>query len=110
MKVTNCASRVKEELAVAWNRSGQLVHDIGELGTELASIERSAFELIRLARNFKPAPERHGIYTVDPAADTSDPRETLAILKERMRRTAENLERAQDLLKQSRETIRVIAG
>jgi hypothetical protein len=110
MKITNSASRVKEELAVAWNRSGQLVHDITELGTELASIERVAFELARQVRDFKPAVERHGIFTIDPTADTSDPRETLAILRERLRRTAENLERAEDLLKQARETIRVVAG
>ena len=110
MKTRTSASLVKDELAVVWNRSGQLVADVSEFLTAIASIETAAFELIRLARDFKPAPERHGIYTVDPAADTSDPRETLAILKERLLRTAENVERAEDLLRQARETIRVIAG
>jgi hypothetical protein len=110
MKITSSAGLVKEELEIVWNRSGQLVHDITQLGTNLASLERAAFELARRARDFKPEPERHGIFTVNPAADTSDPRETLAVLKQRLQRIAENLGTARNLLNQSCETIRELVG
>jgi hypothetical protein len=109
MKTTNSA-RIGEELETIWNRSGQLVYELTELGTELASLETMAAKLAERARTFTPAPERHGIYTRDPAADTSDPRETLALVKERIRRTAEILERARGLLNDQCEAIARIVG
>ena len=110
MRITSSTSRIHEDLTTVWNRSGQLVHDLTELGTELASLETAVAALAERSRTFAPEPERHGIYTVDPRADTSDPRELLAVLKERLRRTANNLDCAADLLRQRRDTIRVITG
>jgi len=110
MRVSNPTPKIHEDLVTVWNRSGQLIHDLTELGTELASLEITAARLSERSRTFTPAPERHGVYTVDPSADTSDPRETLAVLKERLRRTAENLQRASDLLEDRRDTIARIVG
>ena len=107
---TNLALQVKEDLLVVWNRSGQLTHDLQELGLELASLDRMAAELTERARIFEPPRQRDGYRFIDPAVDTSDPRETLAVLKERLRRTAENLEHAQRLLEERYETIRAIVG
>jgi hypothetical protein len=105
------ASMVKEELVTVWNRSGQLVHDLTELGLELASLDRLAADLLERARTFvEPPPRRDGYYVVDPAVDTSDTRETILVLKERLRRTAENLEHARRLLEERCETIRTIVG
>jgi hypothetical protein len=105
MRTISSTSRINEDLLTVWNRSGQLIHDLTELGTELASLESTAMQLTARSRTFTPAPERHGVFTVDPSADTSDPRETLAVVKERLRRAAENLERARDLLNDRRDTI-----
>jgi hypothetical protein len=104
----NAVSRVKEELVTVWNRSGQLTHDLTELGLDLASLDRAAADLTERARNYEPPRQRDGYTAVDPAVDTSDPRETLAILKERLRRTAQNLEQAKNLLDERCETIRRI--
>jgi hypothetical protein len=110
MRVTHPSSKIYEDVQTVANRGAQLVHDLGELGTELASLETAAAALTERSKTFAPPRERHGIYTVDPAADTSDPRETLAVLKERLRRTEENLARAAEFLRQRRDTIRAIVG
>jgi hypothetical protein len=110
MRTTNAVSRVTEELTTVWNRSGQLVHDLTELGVELSSLDRAAADLTERARTFEPPRQRDGYNVIDPAVDTSDPRETLAVLKERLRRTADNLEHARRLLEERCETIRAIVG
>jgi hypothetical protein len=106
----NLALQVREDLTTVWNRSGQLTHDLTELGIELASLDRMAAELTERARTFEPPRQRDGLNIVDPAVDTSDPRESLALLRERLRRTDENLEHAERLLQERRETIRAIVG
>jgi hypothetical protein len=106
----NLVAKIKEQLTTIWNRSGQIVHEVGELDLDLGSLAREAVALAERARTFEPARQRDGYRFIDPAADTSDPRETLAILKERLRRTGENLEKAAVLLEERRETIRSILG
>lgn len=110
MRTTNSVSRVKEELVTVWNRSGQLTHELTELGLELSSLDRLAADLTERARTFASPRQRDGYTAIDPAVDTSDPRETLAILKERLRRTSENLWQAKRLLEERIETIRAIVG
>jgi hypothetical protein len=107
---TNLESRVKEELLTVWNRSGQLVHDLTELGLDLASLDRMAADLTERARTFEPPRLRDGYNFIDPNVDTSNPSEILAVLKERLRRTGENLEHAKRLLEERCETIRGIVG
>jgi hypothetical protein len=106
----NAVSRVSEELTTVRNRSGQLVHDLTELGSEIASLETAAAALTEGARVFAPPRQRDGYVFIDPSVDTSDPRETLAILKQGLLRTAENLEHAKQLLEARCETIRAIVG
>jgi hypothetical protein len=107
---TNSISRVREELVTVQNRAGQLVNDLTELGLELTSLGTAAAALVERARTFESPRQRDGLRIIDPAADTSDPRETLAVLKERLRRTEENFARAAELLEQRREKIRSIVG
>jgi hypothetical protein len=107
---TNLTSQVKEELTTIWNRSGQFLHDLKELGAELSSLDRAAADLTERARKYEPPRQRDGYNFIDPAVDTTDPNETLAILKERLRRVGDNLEHAKRLLDERCETIRAIAG
>jgi hypothetical protein len=106
----NLALQVREDLTTVWNRSGQLTHDLTELGIELASLDRMAAELTERARKYEPPRQRDGYNFIDPAVDTTDPNETLAILKERLRRVGENLEHAKRLLGHRCEVIRAIVG
>jgi hypothetical protein len=105
------AARINEELVTVRDRSGQLIHDLTELGLDLASLNRAAAELRARVLTFVDPPRQRDGYTfVDPAVDTSDPREILSTLRERLRRTLENLEHADRLLEERRETIRGIVG
>jgi hypothetical protein len=111
MKVSRSDSMVQEMREEVFRRSGQLVHDLTQFGMDLTRIETMAAELAERARTFVPVAKGSGWHVVNDArADPSDPRETLAVLKERIRRAGENLESASNLLEQGRETIRRIVG
>ena len=99
-----------EEIELVWNRSGQLIADLSELGTTLTSLERGIADLTERSKTFVPPQKRDGLQTFDPTADTSDPNEVLAVLKERLRRTAENLNHAADLLGDRRGEVLALAG
>ena len=103
-------SRVQEELTMVRNRGAQLVHDLGELGSELASLETAAAALIERARTFAPPRQRDGYVFIDPNADYSNPNELLAVLREQLRRAGEDLEHAKQLLEARCEAIRGIVG
>jgi hypothetical protein len=87
-----------------------LLHELTELGTDIGNLEIAATALTERARTFTPVPEKHGVYTVDPNVDSSDPRERLAVLKAKLRRMAEKLDEADALLKRRRETIRALVS
>ena len=107
---TRSNSFYDEQITVAWNRTGQLLHELTELGSELGNLEVAASTLTERARTFTPAPEKHGIYTSDPNVDSRDPNEPLAILRGKLRRMAEKLDEADALLKRRRETIRALVS
>jgi|HubBroStandDraft_4_1064222.scaffolds.fasta_scaffold08886_8 hypothetical protein len=111
MKVTKSNSAVQEMREDTFRRSGQLVHDLTQFVTDLTRLETAAAELAERARTFVPAPPaRDGLRITDPRVDTSNSVEILAVLKERLRRAAENFESASNLLEQGRETILRIVG
>jgi hypothetical protein len=111
MKATKSDSMIQEMREEAFRRSGQLVHDLTQFGMDLTRLEAAAAELAERARTFVPAAKVSGWHVVNDArADTRDPSETLAVLQQRLRRTAENLESASNLLELGRETIRRIVG
>jgi len=110
MKTTRSNSFYEEQITVAWNRAGQLLAELNELGTDLANLEVAEAALTERVRTFTPAPEKHGICTIDPNVDSSDPREPLAVLKARLRRMAEKLDEAADLLEQRQEKIRALVA
>jgi|SRR6267143_1565884 len=111
MRATHPSSFYQEQITVAWNRSGQIEHELGELENDLRSLVTAVSELTERSLTFVPERKRDGLRAIDPAADTSDPRETLAVMREKLRRIEENLGRAANLLQQRRDTIRsLIAG
>ena len=111
MRTTHPHTFYQEQIVVAHNRSGQIEHEIGELEADLNHLVTAVAELVERSRTFTPERKRDGFRAIDPAVDTSDPREILAILTEKLRRIEENLGRAANLLQQRRDTIRsLIAG
>ncbi len=102
MRTTHPHTFYQEQIVVAHNRSGQIEHELGELEADLNHLVTAVAQLVERSDGFR---------AIDPAVDTSDPREILAILTEKLRRIEENLGRAANLLQQRRDTIRsLIAG
>lgn len=113
MRITRSFDTDLENMATVWNRSGQLEHDLTEFCTQLDALETAAADLTQRIVEFQPAPVRHTFHggnIVDPNVDTRDPSVPLAVLKERLRRTSEKLERVNDLVGQARGTIARIVG
>jgi len=110
MRISNITSHMKERVSVVEQRGGQLEHDLKELLTNLDGIARLSAEISARAVEYKPEPERHGYYVVDPNIDRTNPNDALDIGKQRLRRTAEYLTRVSDLVGDARRKIEAIVG
>lgn len=93
-----------DTLHEASNRASQIVADAKELEGNLEDLGRAVAELAKRRSSYAPS-VNHGVRTVDPSADPSDPGEHLAILQGGLRRIAQNLKLAFGLLEQRNEEL-----
>ncbi len=93
-----------DSLRSASNHVSQVVHDLAALAGELDDLRRAVAELAKRRSSYAP-PVSHGVHTVDPSVDASDPGEHLAILQGGLRRIALNLKAASELVEQRRELL-----
>ncbi len=104
MKKKMHADLFTDSLRDASNHVSQVVHDLKELKGEMEVLGRAATELARRRSEYAP-PVSHGVRTVDPSVDPRDPGEHLAILQGGLRRIAQNLKLAFELLEQRNEEL-----